>query len=486
MINAKRTSDEMMGRSTDPTVIAALATAPGHAALALLRISGDLAERVLARCFRPYKRFPAVQEMAPYTLAVGLLGRPQKTAEDPAFEPLDEVVLSCYRAPHSYTGEDLFEISCHGGPAVQKAVFEAVLAAGARPAEPGEFTRRAFLNGKLDLTRAEAVMDLIEAESRAQETLALEHLRGRLGRIMLRLEQAAYDLLGRLELMLEFPDEEDDLQHRALFLEELTALQAELRELVVHYSLGQNLREGYRIALAGAPNVGKSSLMNCLLAEDRAIVSDEAGTTRDLLEGTFELQGVRCRLFDCAGLRETGNRVEQEGIRRARQALADADLILYLYESESPAARQDRLEIARLLEQGKRVWIVLAKRDLLDSFAVDAALAKLAQLFPNCPRLTWSAKDPAALAALREALQAALPGLQPERPVLLANLRQKALVERALSALEEAAEAFQAGLPYDVLASTLRRVPEALAELSGTAVNERLVDSIFSRFCVGK
>jgi tRNA modification GTPase len=387
-------------------------------------------------------------------------------------------------APHTYTKEDTVELSCHGGLVPLQETLRVVLAAGARQAEPGEFTLRAFLNGRLDLTQAEAVLNVIGARTAESLRLAVSDLAGDLARRLAPANAALVSLLAYLDASADFPDDEidtADIDHG------LAAAEEALADVVAGSKAGMLLREGVRIALVGRPNVGKSSLLNALLRADRAIVTPIAGTTRDVIAETINLQGIPATLLDTAGIVETEDVVERIGVERSRQALATAAALVFVVDGSVPLQEGD-LAIARLLSDrplDQRTPVVIArnKRDLPAS----ADLTPITALLPEVPVVPVSAATGEGLADLESSLARTLRGgtSGEARPALI-SARQRAAVDRALAHIHDAQEARVAGIPQDLLATSVRAALHAVGEVTGEDVDESVIQEIFSRFCIGK
>lgn len=480
--------------NSDQDTIAAFSTPPGESGIAVMRLSGPDAATICDRLFIPAANtFPKPSNMTGYTLAPG------------TWAGIDDVVLSCFRAPHSYTGEDVYEISCHGGKAIREGVLASALAAGARAADPGEYSRRAFLNGKLDLASAEAVMDLIEAQAEKQAKAAYRQLKGDLSNaVRIRADQL-YAILAHLEMLLDWDEEEERDEDRFTLTSDLKDAESALRHLASTFRSGRVVREGLHVVIAGNPNVGKSSLLNALSGHSRAIVSDIPGTTRDTVDIDVTLDGYLLHLTDTAGFsKETDDPIELEGIVRAGDALNDADIVLWVLSPPLPT-HQDRCHqeerIDALIAQGTPVLLILGKDDLRSTLSsADDPVLYAAERFPNLPTLAWSYKDPEALTRLKrrlvafieqgeadeDLLQDASSGQSTGSEVLITHERHKAAVDRALDLACQAVSDLERGLSFDLVAITVR---EAIAELSlitGDDVSETLIETIFSRFCIGK
>ena len=458
------------------TTIAAIATAPGAGGIAVVRLSGAESYPIAARVFRPANAAKKVEDAKGYTAMYGTFRE-----GDEAF---DEGVALFFRAPHSYTGEDVVELSCHGGSAVARRLVEACLAAGAQPAAPGEYTRRAFLNGKLGLTQAEAVMDLISADGRQGAALANAALGGALAKKISAQKEALTAIQAHLAAWVDFPEEDvpeldGDHLHRVL-----SGVKEELDELIHNYQADTVLREGVDCAIVGRPNAGKSTLLNLLAGFDRAIVTPVAGTTRDVVEQAVQLGDIQLNLFDTAGLRETEDAIEAEGIRRSWKKLEEAGLVLAVFDLAAPLNEED-LEIARRC-QGRPALAILNKQDLAgQGEAFTAAQQQLAPYFKAIIPLT--ARDAASLQPLCQAVAQLLgtANLDPNAAALC-SARQLSAAKEARDALAEALNSQEDGFGLDAAGVCISDAQRALARLTGEDATEATIDEVFSTFCVGK
>lgn len=451
-------------------LIAAVATPPGPGGVGIVRLSGPGAHRAAAQVFRPMQR-GALTDAPDRLLVYG-------TVLGPEGEGIDSGLAFVSRAPHSYTGEDTAELQCHGSPVVLGLVLEALYRAGARPARPGEFTQRAFLNGRLDLPQAEAVIDLIEADSARAVQNAAGQLAGALSRRIGGVYDALTDLMAHFCAVLDYPDEDLD-PFRAEGMAAVLAEQgAALAALLQTAARGRRLRDGVVCALVGRPNAGKSSLLNALAGYERAIVTDRPGTTRDTVEAAVSLAGLPFRLIDTAGLRASDDPAEQLGVARSRTAMDEADVVLLVCDGTAVPGDEER---ALLAELGDRAVVVRSKADR--PAAWDA--------LPGGETVALSARTGAGLDALEAVLgrrgAALLPAARAgEQGLMLTNARQTDAVRRALEAVRRAEEGLGAGLPPDLLLTDVEDALAALGELTGRTVREDVTDRIFSRFCVGK
>ena len=452
--------------------IAAIATPAVPSAIGILRLSGPEAIAAVSAVFRPLGGKPLTAYEDRHLVLGELLG--------PGSEVIDQALATISHGPHSYTGEDTAEVQCHGSPAVLSLGLEALFAQGVRQAGPGEFTRRAFLNGRLDLTQAEAVADLIDAETPAAVHQAAGQLSGALGRRVGAIYDGLTDLLAHFHAVLDYPDEDIDPFRADTIQAGLTGARTALEDLLATYQRGKYIAGGVPCVLVGRPNAGKSSLLNALVGYDRAIVTDVPGTTRDTVEARCRLGGVTLRLIDTAGLRDTGDPVERLGVARSRAAMEEAELILVLWDSSRPVTEEDRrlLERAMTLAPTILVW---TKEDL-----PSAPIPFLGLASPP-PAVEVSAKTGAGLDGLSRAVAELFPReTGAAYGQLLTNERQVQAASRALEAVGRARAALEAGMTPDALLTDVEEALEALGELTGQSVREDVTDRIFSKFCVGK
>ncbi len=441
--------------------IAAISTAFGEGAVSLIRVSGPQAVEIVQKLWRGRKALAETE--ARYAVLGSLWDGGAK---------LDDVLLTLFRAPNSYTGEDVVEIAGHGGILVSRRVLEAVLRAGARAANPGEFTQRAYLHGKMDLTQAEAVMDLITAQTDLALRAANEQLEGRLGSRIRELRAMVLEILAHVEAYIDFPDEDIDPNTGALLRGRIEKAQAAAEALLATANQGKVLREGIRAVIFGEPNVGKSSLLNLLLGHERAIVSHHPGTTRDVLEETVNLRGIPLRLVDTAGVRHTEDEIERAGIERTRRQLERADLRLRVVDSSRSRAEQSEEEEAL---SGKEI-LILNKCDLPPHPSWD-----------EVPAVRMSCLHGEGFDALAEAvMEAVTSGAATADWSCAINARHASCLERASGFLQAAQGAFDEGLSPEFIAEELRAAMEAIGDVVGRADTEELLGVIFSQFCIGK
>ncbi|HEY7019769.1 MAG TPA: tRNA uridine-5-carboxymethylaminomethyl(34) synthesis GTPase MnmE [Ktedonobacterales bacterium] len=481
------TSQHASGLDTGET-IAAIATPPGVGGVGIVRVSGPDAFAIGKRLFRPASG--SAEEPVSHLLTYGAVVDP---ATD---EPLDDVLVAYFRAPHSYTGEDTVEINAHGGPLVLQRILTATLTLGARSARPGEMTLRAFLNGRIDLAQAEAVLALINAETDAGRRLAYRQLRGEVSARVQSAREAAMNALARIEAHIDFPDEEVPPPNPTELARFITSAQATVDELLAGSARGRVLAQGARVAILGRPNVGKSSLLNALLGDERAIVTPIAGTTRDTVEERAILGGVAVHLVDTAGLTETDDPIERIGVERSRSAAREADLLLLVIDSSAGVTRADRgvAEELRVL----RAEDAAGSKDSLDATSVivvankaDLPLALRAgdaeDLWPGASVVSVSCVTHDGLEALAETVgRLALGGALHPADAVVSSARHQDALRRAGEHLGAARQTLGDGLPLDFVSIDLRAALAALGEITGETATDDLLDRIFAEFCIGK
>lgn len=457
-----------------PDTIAALSTPSGEGGIGIIRLSGPQALEIAQRIFTP-RRHAALPES--HRLLLGDLRDPRSGTI------LDEVLLAYMPAPRSYTREDVVEINCHSGPLVLKKILEALVREGIRLAEPGEFTLRAFLNGRIDLTRAEGVIDLIQARSDQALAQATRQLQGELFEKVNDLQETLVALLAQLEAALDFPEEELEIIDPAAWIEELEdqALRP-LDHLIRAYEEGLPYREGVSLVIVGKPNVGKSSLLNRLLREERALVTPVPGTTRDTIEETLLIRGIPFRLIDTAGIHTSVDEVEQAGMARTRRKIENSQLLLFMVDRSEPLDDRDR----RLYEEirDRPHWVLLNKTDLPAALGAE----DLSAVFPGTFRLPLSARTGEGLESLRDQIGDWFLRDHPQEtmPALVPNLRQKTIMEKTRAALQEAREEMAGNISPELIAVNVQQALAELGGLVGKTTPEDVLEEIFSRFCIGK
>lgn len=453
--------------------ISAVITALGEGAVGIVRISGENALAVGEKMFRAASGKKLV-EYAPNTLVYG------HVYEEDSL--IDEVLAVYMKAPRSYTAEDVVEIQCHGGVQSLKKILELSYKEGARPAEPGEFTKRAFLNGRIDLTQAEAVMDIIKSRSEASLKLAVRQQNGQLAKALRSLRTDLVDIIVNLEAVIDYPEEDIEDVTFGKVQESISTSCEKIENLLAHAHTGKILREGLRTAIVGRPNVGKSSLLNALLKEDRAIVSEYAGTTRDVIEEQLLLDGVPLVLADTAGIRQTDDFVEAIGVERSKQHLQDAELVICVVDGSVPLTPEDEdiLEAAQV----KPFVIIVNKsdKDINDNFFA------LQERFGKEQVMALSAKTTQGIDEFTAWLKNFVYGSEGALSdgVYVQNARHEKLLREALGFLEDAGNAAENMLPYDCIVIDVRNAIDLLGEITGDTVQDEIINQIFSRFCIGK
>ena len=470
--------------------ICAVATPPGEGGVGIVRLSGPRAIEIAAGLVRLRCR-KSLEVVRSHTLYLADVACSTASSSPSETEPtgaasrrlLDEALVVLMRKPRSFTGEDIVEFHCHGGPLILQTLCEAIVAAGGRLAEPGEFTKRAFLNGRMDLAQAEAVLDTIRAKTEGSLRIAQAQRRGLLSR---EVETVRHDLLTALahvEAGLDFSEEDIAFVRRDDLIALLDRASHRLASLIETAQEGRIWREGAVVAIVGRPNVGKSSLMNALVRTDRAIVTAVPGTTRDLLDEWLHIKGVPIRLLDTAGIRDTMDPVELEGIRRSRGAVEDADLVLAMLDHSQPLTEEDRTLLTSL--SGKKYLLVLNKSDLPARLTLDALQGGL-MLGENAVRI--SASTGAGLDELRDRIRRELSGgtFEATAGLCVTHVRHRISLQQARDGVDDARQALRDALTGEFVAADLRRAGDALGEITGAISTDDILDRIFSEFCIGK
>ena len=455
------------------TTIAAISTAMSASGIGIVRISGEDAMNVIARIYRSKNGRKNIKEVKTHTIHYGYIYDGDET--------VDEVLVMVMRGPKTYTGEDTVEIDCHGGVYAMKRVLETVLKNGAQVAEPGEFTKRAFLNGRLDLSQAEAVMDVIQAKSEVALKSSVEQLKGSVLRAVKEIRGKLLHHIAYIETALDDPEHFDLEGYPQELLEVAEEQKKKVQKLLKSADDGKMIQEGIRTVILGKPNAGKSSLLNFLVGEDRAIVTEIAGTTRDTLEEYISLHGISLRIIDTAGIRETEDVVEKIGVEKARQMAEKADLILYVVDSSQPLDENDK-EIMDLL-RGRKSIVIYNKTDLASAVDMGRLREKTgSQVIPVSVVEETGIED--LEKAIREMFFQGEISFDDE--VYITNARHKTALEEAEKSLEMVTESIEAGMPEDFFSIDLMGAYGALGRILGESLGEDLVNEIFSKFCVGK
>lgn len=453
--------------------IAAIATALGEGSIAVVRVSGPEAIDKVAPLFKSRQD---LREAATHTVHYGWIRDPESEVV------LDEVLVTVMKGPRSFTAEDVVEISTHGGIVAVQSVLELILRCGVRMAEPGEFTKRAFLNGRIDLAQAEAVIDLIRSKSAKAFQVARRQAEGALSQRLVPLKEQLIELLAHVEVNIDYPEHDVAEVTAGVIREHCDAVLRQVETLLETAAEGKILREGIVTAIVGRPNAGKSSLLNALVRENRAIVTDIPGTTRDIVEESVTLSGIPLRLLDTAGIRETEDVVERMGVERSRGALGDADLILLVLSRSEPLHEEERRLLAELRD--RPTLVVLNKMDLASQLEEE----EIRGLYPQERIVTLSARDGTGLELLEKAVSRLFlsGGIQSADVTYVSNVRHIALLHAAARSLTDAIGGAEQGLPVDLIQIDIAAAWESLGEIVGDTASESLLDQIFSKFCLGK
>lgn len=458
---------------TEFDTIAAISTPPGEGGISIIRLSGEEAIPVAQKIFKGKN----LEKVASHTINYGHIVNPKNNEE------IDEVMASVMRAPRTYTCEDVVEINCHGGIVTTNQILQLVLSNGARLAEPGEFTKRAFLHGRIDLTQAESVMDLIRAKTDRSMKVALNQLDGNLSHLIRNLRQDILDVLAQVEVNIDYPEYDDVEEMTSRILrEKAVEVKQHIQQLLTTAKQGKVLREGLATAIVGRPNVGKSSLLNHLLHEDKAIVTDIAGTTRDVIEEYVNVRGVPLKLIDTAGIRETDDKVEQIGVERSRKAIDQADLVMLVLNSSEPLTTEDE-ELIKVTDGKKRI-VILNKTDLPQQLDQQ----RLQELVPVDEISTTSILKSEGVDELEQKIADLFFGgiENSQSTVMVTNARHIALLNQAEESLESVIAGLDSGMPVDLCQIDMTNAWDLLGEITGDSYQDELLTQLFSQFCLGK
>ena len=447
--------------------IAAISTPAGVGGIGIIRISGDNALEVINKVFRAKNK----SNFKPYTIKFGYIVDENKNI-------MDQVLVSYFKAPKTYTGEDVCEINCHGGNVSTKEILELVLRNGAVMAEPGEFTKRAFLNGKLDLTQAEAVIELINSKSNKESKASLKQLEGILGEKIRDIKNSIIDLLVDIEANIDYPEYDIEEVRREKIVKVLNENIEKLRKLEKSFDSGKILRDGISTVIVGKPNVGKSSLLNRLVKEERAIVTEIAGTTRDTIEEYITIRGIPLKLIDTAGIHETKDIVESIGVDKSKKALEDADLVLVMLDATEKLSKED--EDILKATKGKKNIVLINK--------IDVGNILKEEMFEERTVIEISTKTANGIDKLEDEIEKMfnISDIQIENEIIVTNVRHKNLIEQANLGIKNAVKSIESGLPVDMLSIDLKEALQNLGEITGETISEEVVKGIFAKFCVGK
>lgn len=456
--------------------IAAISTAPGTAGIGIIRMSGKDVFSVLEKIFKPIKE-ESIEKINGYTIKYGKIFNPETN------ETIDEVLVSYFKEPKSYTQENMCEINSHGGTIVVRKILELCLKNGAQMAEPGEFTKRAFLNGRIDLAKAEAVINLINAKSEKETKASINQLEGNLSLEIKRIKKMILSLLADIEASIDYPeyDEAEEVSNNKA-LTKLDEIQKELEKLDKSFETGKIIKDGIKVAIIGKPNSGKSSLLNAILKEDRAIVTDIEGTTRDTIEEFVTIDGIPFKFVDTAGIRKADNKVEEIGIEKSKKVAKESDLIIAMFDNSKKLTKEDE-EILDFIKD-KTAIIILNKIDLKE------------KILEQEERITKSGKDVIKISLLSNCdlsgfykelnMLFELNKINPDNEIIITEMRHKKLIEDAISHTENAKKTILDNIPIDIISINIKEIIEDLSKITGENVTEDVIKEIFSKFCLGK
>lgn len=457
------------------STIAAISTATGSGGIGIIRLSGEKSIEIIKKIFKPIDKKINLDEVKGYTIKYGFI-------VDSNNEKIDEVLVSFFRAPRSYTTEDMCEINSHGGTVIERKILEQCLLNGAELAEPGEFTKRAFLNGRIDLSQAESVIDIINAKTDKEAKESFKQLQGNLSIELNNIKDNLLDIMSDIEASIDYPEYDIEETTNSKALKVLNEIRNKLVNLENSFENGKILKEGVKTVIIGKPNAGKSSLLNTLLKEDRAIVSDYAGTTRDTIEEFINVDGIPLKIIDTAGIRETNDFVEKIGVEKAIGLIKDADLVIALFDSSKELEEED-YKILELIKNKKSI-VLLNKSDLSD------LNIKTINYISNTNKkvIKASMKTKNGIAELYKTISELFNNneLNSDNGIVITNIRHKNLIHNAINNLDEAENSIKNDMPIDVVAICIKEVLESIGSITGDNVSEDIINKIFSKFCLGK
>ncbi len=451
--------------------IVAISTSLGKGGIGIIRISGKEAFLIAGKMFRGRKDFEGIKS---HTISYG------KIIDDACV--IDEVLITKMCAPNTFTKEDIVEINCHGGIVVIKKILEITVKYGARIAEPGEFTKRAFLNGRIDLSQAEAVIDIINAKTLESNKAAVNQLEGSLSRKIKDIRKSLIEIIARIEVTVDYPDHDIEEVTGEFVLEKIAEIRNRLEKALDGFEKGRVIREGINVIIVGRPNVGKSSLLNRLVGKNKAIVTEIAGTTRDIIEEYININGIPVRIVDTAGIRETDDIIEKIGVDRTKEAINQADLVLFMTDASCSIDHQD-MEILSLLESKKKI-VIVNKIDLVD----DSKIKNIEQEFNGFKIKETSIRNEVGIEEIENEITELFCDNQisENNEYLVTNVRHKDLIDKAIESLKEALIAYDSGMPLDMMTIDIKASLDYLGQITGDCTSEDILNEIFSKFCIGK
>jgi tRNA modification GTPase len=456
------------------STIAAISTASGIGGIGIIRISGENTYKVLEKIFKPKNEID-YNNVKGYTIKYGYIIEEEKI--------IDEVLVSFFKAPSSYTTEDLCEINSHGGTYIVQKILELCLQNGAELAEPGEFTKRAFLNGRMDLSQAEAVIDVINAKTQQESKASVHQLEGALSKEIKKIRDLLMSIMIEVEVSIDYPEYDvDEVSHKKAE-EVLNEVKNELEKLSNSFETGKIVKDGINVALIGKPNAGKSSLLNAILREDRAIVTDIEGTTRDVLQEAISVKGIPINIIDTAGIRDADNKVEQIGIERSKKSAAESDLIIAIFDCSREFSNED-MQITEIMKD-KKCIIILNKMDLKQD---DTVKDKLKNIFPSVSIIEISAKNSDGIEKIYDEIERLfkLNEIQLDNSTIITNVRHKNIINNAIELTKKAIETNEQNLPIDIIGMYIKNIMEELGKITGESVSDEIINEIFAKFCLGK
>ncbi|MFP4556380.1 MAG: tRNA uridine-5-carboxymethylaminomethyl(34) synthesis GTPase MnmE [Bacteroidales bacterium] len=463
------------------TTITAIATPAGVGAIAVIRLSGSDSINICEKIFSPTSKQKKLSEQPAYTIHHGKIYDGGKE--------IDQVLVSLFKAPNSYTGEDIVEISCHGSILIQQQILELLIKNGATMAQPGEFTLRAFLNGKMDLSQAEGVADLIASNSEAARRVAMNQMRGGFSDYLKRLREQLVHFISLIELELDFSEEDVEFADRTQLIKLVNEIASHIKKLLGSFKLGNVIKNGVPVTIAGKPNVGKSTLLNKILNEEKAIVSDIAGTTRDSIEDTVNIKGINFRFIDTAGLRLSTDKIETLGIERTYIKISQALIILMMADARdnTKITVNEIQDVLNSLKENQQMVVLINKVDMVDNQKLNSLQKQLKSEFPNIKIIAISAKHGLNMEELHNELTAEFsPAALNSEATIVTNIRHYQSLLKAQDSLARAKEALQNNIPTDLLAMDIRQVLYYIGEITGEITTDEILGSIFSKFCIGK